>query len=159
MGFTFGHDLRLILYTWAKDSDPISETLESITLKPKTLVLDDQMLYEDVSHIERLYFKMKKYDLAKTYKGAYHQNPAYTHWYGNAELKMDLADIRSEALRLRGAKAAVGGAGAVEKKISSAEKAESRLHILRKKYERGAMGKEEYLAEKAKVMKDFIERD
>jgi len=44
---------------------------------------------------------MKKYDYARTVKGAYHQNPAYTHWYGNAELKMDLVDIRAEASRLR----------------------------------------------------------
>lgn len=81
--------------------EPMPEQRPAHPLSGNALVLDNQMLYEDTSHIERLLFKMKKYDLAKTVKGAYHQNPAYSHWYGNAELKMDLIDIKSEANRLK----------------------------------------------------------
>ena len=104
------------------------------------LVTDSQMLYEDTSHIERLFFKMKKYDLAKTVKGAYHQNPAYTHWYGNAELKMDLVDIRAEASRLRARGAA------------TAQTPEVRLRALKSQLERGALAPDEYQREKQKVL-------
>jgi hypothetical protein len=110
-------------------------------LRGHELVTDSQLLYEDTSHIERLLFKMKKYDFAKTWKGAYHQNPAYTHWYGNAELKMDLVDIRSEALRLQ------------QKSIPQVEKRpeeslEKKLQVLKNKFERGALSKEEYSQKK-----------
>ena len=98
------------------------------------LVTDGQMLYEDYSHIERLLFKMKKFSLAKTVKGAYHQNPAYTHWYGNAELKMDLVDIRAEASRLR--KSAVIPAARAENEAGSS--VDKELKLLKRRFERGA---------------------
>ncbi|MBL8933768.1 MAG: hypothetical protein JNM69_04395 [Archangium sp.] len=37
----------------------------------------------------------------KAWQGAYHFNPDYAHWYGWAELNMDLTDIASEAGQLR----------------------------------------------------------
>jgi hydroxylamine dehydrogenase len=112
------------------------------------------MLYEDTSHVERLLFKMKKYDYARTVKGAYHQNPAYAHWYGNAELKMDLVDIKAEANRLkeRG-----------EKLPAKAEKApplaqqEERLRLLKKKLDRGGTTPEEYEREKTKALQEMKE--
>ncbi len=112
-------------------------------LRGRELVLDSQMLYEDISHIERLFFKMKKYDFAKTVKGAYHQNPAYTHWYGNAELKMTLADIKAEAARLK----SVSGlkANPAKKEAAGDLKAmESELQVLQRKHDRGAISDEEY---------------
>jgi hypothetical protein len=113
-------------------------------LRGRELVLDDQMLYEDISHVERLFFKMKKYDLAKTVKGAFHQNPAYTHWYGNAELKMTLADIKAEAARLK-APVSVRNA-TVEKEAASDPylSLEEELQILKRKHDRGAITSEEY---------------
>jgi len=67
----------------------------------RRLVLGPQMLYEDLSPIEALFFRMKKFDYVTTYKGAFHQSPDYTHWYGNSFLKLDLSEIRGMAARLR----------------------------------------------------------
>lgn len=129
--------------------DPMPEDRPPHPLRGKVLVLDNQMLYEDTSHIERLFFKMKKYDFAKTVKGAYHQNPAYTHWYGNAELKMDLVDIRSEASRLAKEKAA-GGKGPATPEAST----EERLRVLKNRLERGEISQEEYEREKGRVLEE-----
>jgi hydroxylamine dehydrogenase len=122
--------------------DPMPADRPPHPLSGRKLVTDAQMLYEDTSHIERLFFKMKKYDYARTVKGAYHQNPAYTHWYGNAELKMDLLDIKSEASRLKNRKAGAPAA------VSS----EDELKALKSKFERGVLSDEQYAKEKAKVL-------
>lgn len=122
--------------------DPMPADRPPHPLSGPRLVTDSQMLYEDTSHIERLFFKMKKYDYARTAKGAYHQNPAYTHWYGNAELKMDLVDIKGEASRLKERKK--GG--------PSQSSAEDELNTLKNKFERGALSEEEYGKEKGKVL-------
>jgi len=126
--------------------DPMPENRPPHPLSGNTLVIDSQLLYEDTSHIERLLFKMKKYDYARTIKGAYHQNPAYTHWYGNAELKMDLVDIKAEASRLRRA----GTAPAQDVKAGPAGGEE--LKVLKRKLERGGITPEEYEREKNKLL-------
>lgn len=133
--------------------DPMPDQRPPHPLSGYTLVTDNQLLYEDTSHIERLLFKMKKYDLARTVKGAYHQNPAYTHWYGNAELKLDLVDIKAEASRLMGrtAKAAVR-----QGEESPALQQEQQLRILKKKLERGAIPLDEYEREKKRVMDELL---
>lgn len=113
-------------------------------LRGKQLVLDGQMLYENISHIERLYFKMQKYDDAKTWKGAYHQNPDYTHWYGNAELKMDLVDIQAEARRLRQAAARTGPPA----KVSPLAGIEAGLKELKRRFDRGGMDADAYARQK-----------
>jgi len=129
--------------------DPMPENRPPHPLSGNSLVIDSQLLYEDTSHIERLLFKMKKYDYARTIKGAYHQNPAYTHWYGNAELKMDLVDIRAEASRLRraGGKGPAAGAG---------ETGGEGLKVLQRKLERGGITPEEYETEKRKLLDDYL---
>jgi len=124
---------------------PMPEQRPPHPLRGAELVTDGQMLYEDISHIERLLFKMKKYDFAKTWKGAYHQNPAYTHWYGNAELKMDLVDIRNETLRLEG----TGHDTAPERAEPSLEET---LQVLKKKYERGDLSEQDYAREKRRLL-------
>ena len=128
--------------------DPMPDQRPPHPLRGEALVLDGQMLYEDTSHIERLLFKMKKYDFAKTIKGAYHNNPAYTHWYGNAELKMDLVDIKAEANRLRERKALLAGKSAG----AASESVEERLRALKAKLERGGLSPEEYQQEKARLL-------
>ena len=120
------------------------------------LVLDGQMLYEDISHIERLYFKMMKFDLAKTIKGGYHQNPAYTHWYGNAELKMDLVDIRSEASRLGRRPGAASGAAGPESGEDFPEP-EKALELLRNQYRRGTISAEEYEEKRKQILDGLLE--
>jgi mono/diheme cytochrome c family protein len=134
--------------------DPMPANRPPHPLSGNQLVLDSQLLYEDTSHIERLLFKMKKYDYARTIKGAYHQNPAYTHWYGNAELKMDLIDIKAEASRLK-----KSGARAPESSVAADKSgAEEELKTLQKKRERGAISEVEYQREKKRVMEDFVGR-
>ena len=129
---------------------PMPEDRTPHPFSGKVLVTDGQILYEDISHIERLFFKMKKYDFAKTIKGAYHQNPAYTHWYGNAELKMDLVDIKAEAIRLQ-------HLGKMSYKSSQKEEEpedtlENQLQVLKKKVDRGAISKKQYSEEKKKLL-------
>jgi hypothetical protein len=128
--------------------DPMPADRPAHPLSGPKLVTDNQMLYEDTSHIERLFFKMKKYDYARTIKGAYHQNPAYAHWYGNAELKMDLVDIKAEASRLqeRGGKGAANRAGTGKTGVLSVEED---LRALKNRFERGAINETEYNREKA----------
>jgi hypothetical protein len=70
-------------------------------LSGKRLDLGPQMLYEDLSRVEALYFRMKKFYYVISYKGVFHQNPDYAHWYGNAPLKLTLSEIRSEAELLK----------------------------------------------------------
>jgi len=134
--------------------DPMPENRPPHPLSGNKLVLDSQLLYEDTSHIERLLFKMKKYDYARTIKGAYHQNPAYAHWYGNAELKMDLVDIKSEASRLKKA----GGAGSPDSLKTGGNSAEELLKVLQKKLERGAISEEEYRKQKQLLLDDFLKK-
>ncbi|MCM0081878.1 hypothetical protein L4X63_09775 [Geomonas sp. Red32] len=122
--------------------DPMPDHRPPHPLSGFQLVTDAQMLYEDTSHIERLFFKMKKYDYAKTVKGAYHQNPAYAHWYGNAELKMDLIDIKSEARRLKERKKAEPGQAGIEEELRS----------LKGRFERGALSAGDYAKEKARLL-------
>lgn len=131
---------------------PMPEHRPSHPLSGNTLVLDNQMLYEDTSHIERLLFKMKKYDLAKTVKGAYHQNPAYSHWYGNAELKMDLVDIRSEARRLREQIKSPSTPTAV----SPVDKTGNELELIRKKLERGNISPDDARQERKKLIEQYL---
>lgn len=132
--------------------DPMPENRPPHPLSGNKLVLDSQLLYEDTSHIERLLFKMKKYDYARTIKGAYHQNPSYTHWYGNAELKMDLVDIKAEASRLRKA----AGKGPASTPASGGISEE--LKVLQRKLERGGISQEEYQREKQKLLDEFIKK-
>jgi hypothetical protein len=135
--------------------DPMPENRPPHPLSGNKLVLDSQLLYEDTSHIERLLFKMKKYDYARTIKGTYHQNPAYAHWYGNAELKMDLVDIKAEASRLK--KGGKSGSTAGSSKIDGSS-AEAELKVLQKKLDRGAISEEEYQKEKKKVLENFLKK-
>jgi hypothetical protein len=65
------------------------------------LDLGPQMLYEDISGIEAEFFRMKKFHAVTAYKGVFHQNADYAHWYGNAPLKLSLATIKSQAAQLR----------------------------------------------------------
>ena len=66
-----------------------------------SFVIGPHMLYENLSLVESLFFKMKQFYYLSSYKGAFHQNPDYTHWYGNAPLKLTLSEIKSEAALLR----------------------------------------------------------
>jgi len=138
--------------------DPMPDKRPAHPLSGYKLVTDSQMLYEDTSHIERIFFKMKKYDYARTVKGAYHQNPAYAHWYGNAELKMDLIDIKSEAGRLQERGKISGTTKGASKAADPRIASEDDLRMLKKRVERGALSDEEYTKEKAKLLERINDR-
>lgn len=79
---------------------PAPATREPHPLDGPKIVLGAQMLYENTSGIEAVYFRMKKFHYSSAFKGAYHQSPDYAHWYGNAMLKLGLSEIKSEAAML-----------------------------------------------------------
>jgi hypothetical protein len=80
---------------------PSPEDRPAHPLSGHKLETGPQMLYEDLSRVEALFFRMKKFYYVISYKGVLHQNPDYAHWYGNAPLKLTLSEIRSEALLLK----------------------------------------------------------
>jgi len=61
------------------------------------MVLGGQQVYENTTEIEQAFFRMYKFNHAKTYKAAYHNSPDITHWMGIVPMKMELDKIRSEA--------------------------------------------------------------
>ena len=65
------------------------------------LVLGGQQLYSDTSAIEQWFFYTYKYDHVNTFKGAYHINPDYSHWFGWSEVNQDIGMIRGEEASLR----------------------------------------------------------
>lgn len=66
-------------------------------LSGNVLEIGPQMLYENLSAVEAEFFRMKKFYYVTAYKGVFHQNADYAHWYGNAPLKLSLSTIRSQA--------------------------------------------------------------
>ena len=66
------------------------------------LVLGGQQLYGGTSAIEQLFFNTYKYDHVNTFKGAYHINPDYSHWFGWARVNVDRDLIAGEEAKLRG---------------------------------------------------------
>ena len=51
------------------------------------------MKIRNLTELEKTYFDIMKYDQIKAWKGAYHFNPDYTHWYGWTDLNMRLGEI------------------------------------------------------------------
>ena len=136
--------------------DPMPRDRPPHPLAGQSLVLDKDIIYQDTSHIERLYFKMKKYDLAKMIVGAYHQNPDYTHWYGNAELKLDLIDIEAEARRLARIQPARPQGSVARPKAE--RMLEEKLRELKSSFEAKAISKEEYARRRKLLLEAFFSK-
>ncbi len=81
--------------------DPAPEDRAAHPTHGHALVLGGQMLYENQSDAERIFFDLAKFAHAITFKSAYHQSPDYTHWLGIARLKAGLEALKAEARRLR----------------------------------------------------------
>lgn len=60
--------------------------------------------YEAKSPIEQSLYVMFLEHRNRTFQGAFHNNPDYATWYGLAELRRDLVEIKAEAARMRGEK-------------------------------------------------------
>ena len=67
----------------------------------------------------KLYVMLMEHRM-RNFQGAFHMNPDYQHWYGWAEMKRDLAEIKAEAKALR---AEHGKKAAVKPKPAPAKKA------------------------------------
>jgi nitrate/TMAO reductase-like tetraheme cytochrome c subunit len=73
----------------------------------KVFEIGPNMLYSNEQpFIMNEFFKLKKYYYVKTWKGAYHSNPDYAHWYGWAEFNLSFNAIMDEARKMRAAKGA-----------------------------------------------------
>lgn len=57
--------------------------------------------HEATTPIEQRLYKMFMKHRMRTFQGAFHANPDYTFWYGWAEMKTDLVEIRHMAEQLR----------------------------------------------------------
>jgi hydroxylamine dehydrogenase len=73
--------------------------LERPTDRPP--VPDLLRFYEVKYPIEEKLYTMFLEHRMRSFQGAFHMNPDYQHWYGWAEMKRDLAEIRDEAAQLR----------------------------------------------------------
>jgi hypothetical protein len=122
-------------------------------LSGNKLEIGPQMLYEDLSRVEAVFFRMKKFYYVITYKGAFHQNPDYAHWYGNAPLKLALSEIKSEAALLRELKSlrervdnlsAFGKTGTDNDQQSPVNTLKTNLGYLRELHLRGDLSEEEF---------------
>jgi hydroxylamine dehydrogenase len=81
--------------------DPMPENRPPNPVTGKNLTLTGQQTYSNTSGIEADFFETYKYALIHSWKGAYHMNPDYAHWYGWAQLNLDLEKIKSENSILR----------------------------------------------------------
>ncbi len=133
--------------------DPAPESRPPHPLFGHRLVLGPQMLYEDLSPIEAVFFRMKKFDYVTTYKGAFHQSPDYTHWYGNSFLKLDLSEIRGMAAQLRREAKLRGRLDHLEAAPTDAfARTKAALEALRRLRQAGLIDAEEYRRRRRAVL-------
>ncbi len=81
--------------------DPMPEKRPLNPVTGTQLTLTGQQTYSNTSGIEAEFFEMYKYALIHAWKGAYHMNPDYAHWYGWAQLNLDLEKIKGENRTIR----------------------------------------------------------
>ncbi|MEN8264999.1 MAG: multiheme c-type cytochrome [Nitrospirota bacterium] len=132
-------------------------------LRGKALEIGPQMLYEDLSRVEAVFFRMKKFYYIITYKGVFHQNPDYAHWYGNAPLKLALSEIKSEAETLRELKRLrdridnLSALGLHESSDPEAQKKslKTELRQLKELYLRKDLSESEYEKRRDEIMKKY----
>ena len=76
---------------------------EGVLTRPQARPLNVDLLrfYDVENPIEQKLYVMFMEHRMRAFQGAFHLNPDYMHWYGWAELKRDLAEIKHEAAVLR----------------------------------------------------------
>ena len=125
-------------------------------LSGPNLELGLQMTYDDLSRPEVLYFRLRTFSYLTAWKGAYHQSPDYAHWYGNAPLKMQLGELRSEAellrrlARLEERVDLLGEHGAIP--AAEATGLEAELRELKERFLRGELDEDAYDAERKRLL-------
>jgi len=63
--------------------------------------IDLLTFYDAPTSIEQTLYVMLLEHRMRTFQGAFHMNPDYMHWYGWAEMKRDLQEIKEESAKLR----------------------------------------------------------
>ena len=129
-------------------------------LSGPVLEIGPQMLYENLSAVEAEFFRMKKFHYVTAYKGAFHQNPDYAHWYGNAPLKLSLSWIRSQAELLRKVgrlqgrmdNLAVGGDRGDRGPGEGPGQLDTSLRQLKERFLSGKISQDEYDRERAAIL-------
>ena len=81
--------------------DPMPGNRPPNPVTGNNLTLTGQQTYTNTSGIEAEFFELYKYALVHAWKGAYHMNPDYAHWYGWAQLNLQLDKIKGEDRMLR----------------------------------------------------------
>jgi hypothetical protein len=76
---------------------------DGILERPKDVPFSVDLLtfYEAPTKIEQTLYVMLLEHRMRTFQGAFHMNPDYMHWYGWAEMKKDLQEIKEEAGNMR----------------------------------------------------------
>ncbi len=69
--------------------------------KDRPFSVDILRFYEVEHPIEQTLYVMLMEHRMRAFQGAFHMNPDYQHWYGWAEMKRDLVEIKAEAKALR----------------------------------------------------------
>jgi hypothetical protein len=131
-------------------------------LRGHDFVIGPHMLYEDISRAEAIFFRMMMFHYMSAFKGAFHQSPDYSHWFGNAPLKLALSELRSEAALLRKTdrlkrrldNALMSPPQQTGEGAGHGETLKSRLRELRERMLRGDITKEEYSERKKRLLDD-----
>jgi len=76
---------------------------DGILERPKDAPYSVDLLtfYDAPTSIEQKLYVMLLEHRMRTFQGAFHMNPDYMHWYGWAEMKRDLQEIKEESTKLR----------------------------------------------------------
>lgn len=133
-------------------------------LSGHSLDISPQMLYENLSSVEAIFFRMKQFYYIMTYKGVFHQNPDYAHWYGNAPLKLALSEIKSKAAmlrELRRLKERVDNLFAIQndymksESMTPGDSLKAELRHLREQYLRGVLSEQDYINRKNEILAKY----
>jgi hypothetical protein len=76
---------------------------DGVLARPADIPFNVDLLrfYENRHPIEQKLWTMFLEHRMRAFQGAFHMNPDYQHWYGWAEMKRDLVEIKAEAAQLR----------------------------------------------------------
>jgi hypothetical protein len=121
----------------------------------REFVIGPHMLYENLSRAEAIFFRMMMFNYMSSFKGAFHQSPDYSHWFGNAPLKLALSELKSEAALLRKTNSIQKRLDNLPPPSSSEGELKSKLRELKDSYLKGEIAEEEYDSRKRAFLDEW----